>query len=78
MSETPATPSEGDPKENSAGKSYCHRPGCYERFTPSPQSPHQKYCSVECCEAMRTVLVRERRWRQKQLDARRKRPRGGP
>lgn len=78
MSESSETRREGDPQENSAGKSCCHRPGCYVRFTPPPQSPHQKYCSIECYEAMRTVLVREKRWREKQLAARRKRGASGP
>lgn len=57
--------SEGDPKGTSGKKSFCHRPGCYERFTPKPQSPHQKYCSPECYKAMRRVLVREKRWRER-------------
>ncbi len=78
MSETPATPREGDPKDESGKKCCCHRPGCYTRFTPPPQSPHQKYCSVECHEAMRTVLVREKRWRQKVFDTRRQRPGSSP
>ena len=88
MSETPATPREGDPREESGKKSCSHRPGCCTRFTPPPQSPYQKYCSVECYEAMRTVLVRENRWRQKVFATRHpppatrglaaSRPRGGP
>ncbi len=56
---------EGDTKEESPEQSCCHRPGCYERFTPAPQSPHQKYCSLECYNAMRTVLIREERWRKR-------------
>ena len=30
---------EGYTKETSHEKSCCHRPGCYRRFTPPPQSP---------------------------------------
>lgn len=57
--------SEGDTKGKTKKKSYCDRPGCYERFTPKPQSPHQKYCSPDCYKAMRRVLIREKRWRER-------------
>ena len=64
--EKPAPPERvGDTKETLAKKSCCHRPGCYERFIPDPRAPHQKYCSPECARAMRRVLVREKRYRDK-------------
>ena len=43
-------------------KSCCDRPGCYQRFTPPPRSPLQKFCSASCRKALRCVLLRERRW----------------
>ena len=63
----PAVPAErvGDPQAPSAKKSCCHRPGCYEQFIPDSRAPHQKYCSLECARAMRRVLVREKRYRDK-------------
>jgi hypothetical protein len=69
--------SEGDTKGDSQKKSCCHRPGCYVRFIPQPQSPHQKYCSPECYKAMRRVLIREQRWRER-LRLAKKRGRDGP
>jgi hypothetical protein len=67
----------GDTKEKSKKKSWCQRPGCYERFIPPPQSPHKKYCGPECYKAMRRVLVRESRWRKK-LNLAPKKGRDGP
>jgi hypothetical protein len=58
-------PSVGDTKAAAGKKSCCHRPGCYEQFLPAPQTPHQKYCGPECYQAMRRVLIREKRWRDK-------------
>ena len=71
----------GDPQAPTAKKSFCHRPGCYERFIPDPRAPHQKYCSPECAKAMRRVLVREKRYRDRVQAARLKRsarPSAGP
>jgi hypothetical protein len=53
----------GDSQPTSEKKSCCHRPGCYEMFIPDPRTPDQKYCSPECAQAMRRVLVREKRYR---------------
>jgi hypothetical protein len=55
----------GDTQEPLGKKSCCHRPGCHERFIPDPRAPHQKYCGPECARAMRRVLVREKRYRDK-------------
>ncbi len=52
----------------------CHRPGCYVRFAHTPRSPHQKYCSARCRQALRRVLVREQRWRRRMIAF----PRTGP
>jgi hypothetical protein len=60
----------GDTQEPVEKKSCCHRPGCYEQFIPDPRAPHQKYCSPECARAMRRVLVREKRYRDKLKAAR--------
>ena len=40
----------------------CRRPGCYERFALTARSPLQKFCSTGCRQALRRVLIRERRW----------------
>ena len=40
----------------------CHRPGCEERFVPAPRSPRQTFCRFACCQALRRVVLRERRW----------------
>lgn len=53
---------EGYTKETSQEKSCCHRPGCYRRFTPPPQSPLKKFCSPRCSKAVRRVILRERKW----------------
>ena len=53
---------EGDAKDSAHEKSGCHRPGCYRRFTPPPQSPLKRFCSPRCRNALRRVLLRERRW----------------
>lgn len=60
-SETPiAIARVGDSQARTRKKSCCHRPGCYELFTPDPRTPNQKYCSPDCAQAMRQVLVREK------------------
>lgn len=41
----------------------CQRPGCYETFSKTTRSPLQKFCNAHCRQALRRVLVRERRWR---------------
>lgn len=40
----------------------CHRPGCYVRFERTLAQPLRKFCNSECRQALRRVLVRERRW----------------
>lgn len=54
---------EGYQKAPAEKKSYCQRPGCYEQFSPTPRSPLRKFCSCLCRQALRRVLIRERRWR---------------
>ena len=64
VNETPiARARVGDSQPRARKKSCCHRPGCYELFTPDSRTPDQKYCSPECAQAMRQVLVREKRYR---------------
>jgi hypothetical protein len=63
-SDTP-TDGEGYPHPNEAGEFSCQRPGCYEAFAKSARSPLRKFCSAVCRRALRRVLVRERRWRQR-------------
>ena len=72
-----ATSREGYRKEDAHEKSCCDRPGCYRRFTPPPRSPLQKFCSLRCYKAFRTVVLRERRWL-KRLAGRSNRGRDGP
>jgi hypothetical protein len=57
-------PSVGDHNECEEGF-ICARPGCYERVTPTDRSPLKKYCCRNCYAAMRRVLERERRQRQR-------------
>jgi len=52
---------EPDPAKNLS----CSRPGCYERFAPSSRSPLRKFCCLHCRQALRRVVVRESRWRQR-------------
>ena len=56
---------EGYPYCPSGENSCCHRPGCYEDFPLTARSPRQKFCSLACRNALRRVLLRERRWRGK-------------
>jgi hypothetical protein len=43
----------------------CDRPGCYVGFLPTPRSPQQHFCSCGCRQALRRVLQREARLRQR-------------
>lgn len=54
---------EGYPHPQGAEESCCRRPGCYEVFVKTARSPLQKFCSSLCRQALRRVLLRERRWR---------------
>lgn len=56
---------EGYHEASEAEKIGCDRPGCYETFTLSPRSPLRRFCSCGCRQALRRVLIRERRWRQR-------------
>jgi hypothetical protein len=40
----------------------CDRPGCFEPRRASIRAP-AKYCGNECCQAMRRVQNRERKWK---------------
>jgi hypothetical protein len=59
----PAASDEGYHHPSGAGNSFCQRPGCYERFNLTARSPLQKFCSSPCANALRRVLIRERRWK---------------
>jgi hypothetical protein len=54
----------------------CDRPGCYCWFVPQRCAPGQRFCCLACRRALRRVLDREARWRQRQrlLGVRRGRP----
>ena len=56
---------EGYHHPNEDHNSSCHRPGCYERFALTARSPLQKFCSSSCVNALRRVLIRERRWKRR-------------
>ncbi|HMB08221.1 MAG TPA: hypothetical protein VKP69_31385, partial [Isosphaeraceae bacterium] len=72
-----ATPSpEGQRPAGESGFFCCDRPGCEEPFAPSKRSPCQRFCSPSCRQALRRVIERERRWRQRVRRARRRRPAG--
>jgi hypothetical protein len=43
----------------------CDRPGCYCLFVPKGNASGQRFCCVECRRALRRVLDREARWRQR-------------
>ena len=53
---------EGDQCEKICGGDLCARPGCYEHVVTTARSPLKKFCSANCCEALRRVRQRERRW----------------
>ena len=59
---------EGYTKAIEPKKIRCHRPGCYEQFHPPARSPLKKFCSSSCRNALRRVLVRERRWNRRWPD----------
>lgn len=40
----------------------CDRPGCYDLFEVVARSPHQRFCSASCRQALRRVRLREARW----------------
>ena len=62
---SPADAGEGYPHLQEEADSPCRRPGCYEAFIKTARSPLQKFCSAPCRQALRRVLVRERRWRRR-------------
>jgi hypothetical protein len=43
----------------------CDRPGCYELFVVGTASSPRRFCCVWCRNALRCVLEREARWRQR-------------
>lgn len=53
--------SEGDRNKKNHGV-ICARAGCYERIITNSWILHKKYCALECLQAVRRVLARER-WR---------------
>ena len=59
----------------------CARPGCYVTFWVNPARSGRRYCSLVCRLALRRVLDREsryrqrrRRWRRERMPRRRQRP----
>lgn len=48
--------------KSASGEKSCDRPGCYFRFAKSRRSPLKKFCSPQCRQALRVVLLREKRW----------------
>jgi hypothetical protein len=43
----------------------CQRPGCYEVFAVRPHACWQRFCGGQCRRALRRVLEREARYRQR-------------
>jgi hypothetical protein len=60
-----STDGEGYPHPDGVATFSCRRPGCNEVFAKTARSPLQKFCSSGCRKALRRVLIRERRWRQR-------------
>lgn len=56
---------EGYPHPDEVAPFSCQRPGCYAGFAKTTRSPLQKFCSAGCRQALRRVLIRERRWRRR-------------
>lgn len=63
------------------GERMCDRPGCYVTFVALPEHSCRRFCSVLCRLALRRVLDREaryrqrrRRWRREQVTRRCQRP----
>ena len=67
---------EGQRAAEESGFFFCDRPGCEEHFTLSKRSPCQRFCSSSCRQALRRVMERERRWRQRSRRTKRHRPTG--
>ena len=63
IAKTEASSGEGHRYATGENFSPCSRPGCYEVFPIAPRSPCQKFCSCLCRQALRVVLLRERRYR---------------
>ena len=51
----------------------CHRPGCYTVFVVKDEQTNRRFCSVGCRLALRRVLDREARYRQRRRGRRRER-----
>jgi hypothetical protein len=69
-------PAEGD---QDSCERMCDRPGCYATFVVSEASACRRFCSLACRLALRRVLDREWRYRQRRRRWRRERLRGrGP
>jgi len=62
------------PSENFAER-MCDRPGCYVLFWVKQDQSSQRFCSVMCRIALRRVLDREARYRQRRRRWRRQRVR---
>ncbi len=45
-------------------RNFCARPGCFEPLRPSSRAP-ARYCGNACCQAVRRVRDRERKWKKR-------------
>jgi hypothetical protein len=70
---SPAQAGEGQRPASESEFFCCQRPGCEDHFLRTRRSPCQKFCSPSCRQALRRVIERERRWRQRARLARRRR-----
>jgi hypothetical protein len=43
----------------------CARPGCYDLILFSAHTPLRRFCSCGCRNALRSVLLREARWKRR-------------
>jgi hypothetical protein len=54
------------PKSRFRKNSFCKRPGCYIAWFVDPRTPHKKFCSSMCDNALRAASTRVQRYYQSQ------------
>lgn len=50
------------PKSRFRKNSFCKRPGCYVAWFVDPRTPHKKFCSSMCDNALRAASTRVQRY----------------
>ncbi len=49
-------------KPRSSKESFCHRFGCLATWYSDPRTPHKKFCSPLCSNALRAAVMRVERY----------------